>query len=114
VLAAVALAGEEPPRSDAAAKRAIARAVDQVSEALGNTPAVCRASYIDPRILDRYRDLEPSRFSQFRGWFFVFTSKAGVPISHGGPECQDHPQAWRGLAQLPALPDDGADRRGRR
>jgi DNA topoisomerase I len=56
VLAAVALAGEEPPRSEAAAKRAISRAVNQVSEALGNTPAVCRASYIDPRVLDRYRD----------------------------------------------------------
>lgn len=56
VLAAVALAGEEPPRSEAAAKRAISRAVDHVSEALGNTPAVCRASYIDPRVLDRYRN----------------------------------------------------------
>jgi DNA topoisomerase-1 len=56
VLAAVALAGEEAPRSEAAAKRAITRAVNQVSEALGNTPAVCRASYIDPRVLDRYRD----------------------------------------------------------
>jgi DNA topoisomerase I len=56
VLAAVALAGENPPRSEAAAKRTIARAVGEVSEALGNTPAVCRASYIDPRVLDRYRD----------------------------------------------------------
>lgn len=56
VLAAVALAGKEPPRSEAAAKRAIAAAVKQVSEALGNTPAVCRASYIDPRVLDRYRN----------------------------------------------------------
>ncbi len=56
VLAAVALAGEEPPRSVATAKGAIAAAVNQVSEALGNTPAVCRASYIDPRVLDRYRD----------------------------------------------------------
>jgi DNA topoisomerase IB len=56
VLAAVALAGEERPRSEAAAKQAIAGAVRQVSEALGNTPAVCRASYIDPRVLDRYRD----------------------------------------------------------
>lgn len=56
VLAAVELAGEQPPRSEAAAKRVIARAVDRVSEALGNTPAVCRASYIDPRVLDRYRD----------------------------------------------------------
>ena len=56
VLAAVELAGEEKPRSQAAAKRAIKRAVDHVSDALGNTPAVCRASYIDPRALDRYRD----------------------------------------------------------
>jgi DNA topoisomerase I len=56
VLAAVELAGEEKPPSQAAAKRAIKRAVDHVSEALGNTPAVCRASYIDPRVLDRYRD----------------------------------------------------------
>jgi DNA topoisomerase-1 len=56
VLAAVELAGEEKPRSQAAAKRTIKRAVDHVSDALGNTPAVCRASYIDPRVLDRYRD----------------------------------------------------------
>jgi DNA topoisomerase IB len=56
VLAAVELAGERPPRSEAAARRTIARAVGRVSEALGNTPAVCRASYIDPRVLDRYRD----------------------------------------------------------
>lgn len=56
VLAALALAGEDPPHSEAAAKRAISRAVDQVSEALGNTPAVCRASYIDPRVIDRFRD----------------------------------------------------------
>ncbi|HEX3040640.1 MAG TPA: DNA topoisomerase IB [Solirubrobacterales bacterium] len=56
VLAAVALAGEGRPHSDAAAKRAISRAVNEVSEALGNTPAVCRASYIDPRVIDRFRD----------------------------------------------------------
>ena len=69
VLAAVALAGEESPRSEAAAKRAISRAVNQVSEALGNTPAVCRASYIDPRVLDRYRDgttIKPSPASNGR------------------------------------------------
>ena len=27
-----------------------------VAEQLGNTPAVCRSSYIDPRVLDRFRD----------------------------------------------------------
>jgi DNA topoisomerase-1 len=58
VLAAAALAGEEEPASDAAAKRTINRAVKTVAAALGNTPAVCRRSYIDPRAFDRYRDGE--------------------------------------------------------
>jgi DNA topoisomerase IB len=58
VLAAAALAGEEEPASDAAAKRTINRAVKTVAAALGNTPAVCRRSYIDPRVFDRYRDGE--------------------------------------------------------
>ena len=39
----------------AARKRAVARAVAEVAHYLGNTPAVCRASYIDPRIIDRYQ-----------------------------------------------------------
>ncbi len=56
VLAAVELAGERPPRSPGEAKRAIAAAVKRVAEQLGNTPAVCRRSYVDPRVLDRFRD----------------------------------------------------------
>jgi DNA topoisomerase IB len=56
VLAAVELAAEPPPRSQAAQKRAINAAIKRVAETLGNTPAVCRSSYIDPRVLDRYRD----------------------------------------------------------
>ena len=32
------------------------RTVKEVAYYLGNTPAVCRASYIDPRVFDRYRD----------------------------------------------------------
>jgi DNA topoisomerase I len=56
VLAAAALAGEPAPRSQAAARRTIAAAVESVAAALGNTPAVCRRSYIDPRVFDRYRD----------------------------------------------------------
>ena len=37
-----------------ARKRAKARAVKEVAHYLGNTPAVCRASYIDPRVFDRF------------------------------------------------------------
>lgn len=58
ILAAAALAGEPKPASEAAAKRTAASAVRTVAEALGNTPAVCRRSYIDPRVFDRYRDGE--------------------------------------------------------
>ena len=56
VLAAVALAvsGEAATRSKTARSRAKTRAVKEVSHYLGNTPAVCRASYIDPRVFDRF------------------------------------------------------------
>jgi DNA topoisomerase-1 len=58
VLAAVELAGEPPPSSEAGAKRSIKAAVGRVADLLGNTPAVCRRSYIDPRVLERFRDGE--------------------------------------------------------
>jgi DNA topoisomerase I len=53
VLAAVALAGEVP-KSKTARKRRINDAVKGVAFFLGNTPAVTRASYIDPRVFDRF------------------------------------------------------------
>lgn len=56
VLAAVALAvSGAVPTTVSARKRAMARAVREVADYLGNTPAVCRASYIDDRLFDRYR-----------------------------------------------------------
>ena len=56
VLAAVALAVSGPAAqgSKTARKRAVTRAVKEVAHYLGNTPTVCRASYIDPRIFDRF------------------------------------------------------------
>lgn len=55
VMAAVALASEDLERpSKTARKRAVDRAVRAVSHLLGNTPAVARRSYIDPRVFDRY------------------------------------------------------------
>jgi DNA topoisomerase IB len=56
VLAAVSLAATEPnAATKTARKRAINQAVRGVSEMLGNTPAVARRSYIDPRVFDRYQ-----------------------------------------------------------
>jgi DNA topoisomerase I len=55
VLAAVALAvAGMAPSSKTGQRRAKTRAVKEVSRYLGNTPAVCRASYIDPRVFDRF------------------------------------------------------------
>ncbi|HWH32656.1 MAG TPA: hypothetical protein VNU01_08290 [Egibacteraceae bacterium] len=58
VLAAVALAvsGEAVTGSETAKKRAVTRAVQEVAHYLGNTPAVCRSSYIDPRVIERFSD----------------------------------------------------------
>ncbi|HEV2890860.1 MAG TPA: DNA topoisomerase IB [Frankiaceae bacterium] len=55
VLGAVALAvSKEAATSRTARKRAVTRMYQEVSHYLGNTPAVCRASYVDPRVVDRY------------------------------------------------------------
>ncbi|HEY7830931.1 MAG TPA: DNA topoisomerase IB [Solirubrobacteraceae bacterium] len=55
VLAAVALAARGGGReSRAAREREVSRAIKTVATYLGNTPAVCRASYVDPRVIDRY------------------------------------------------------------
>jgi DNA topoisomerase IB len=54
VLAAVALAVSAEARSATARKRAVSRAMQEVASYLGNTPAVCRSSYVDPRVVDRY------------------------------------------------------------
>ncbi|WNV73832.1 DNA topoisomerase IB [Geodermatophilus sp. DSM 44513] len=51
---AAVLAQEAPPRSKTARKRVISAAYRTVSEQLGNTPAVCKASYVDPRVVDRF------------------------------------------------------------
>ncbi len=56
VLAAVALAHAGADAiTKTARKRAVNAAVKAVAAYLGNTPAVSRASYIDPRVIDRYR-----------------------------------------------------------
>ena len=54
VLAATVLSERGSSPSHTAAKRTVSQAVRDVAEQLGNTPAVCRASYIDPRVIDAY------------------------------------------------------------
>jgi DNA topoisomerase IB len=56
VLAATALAvSSEALRGPTSRKRALVRCFQEVAHYLGNTPAVCRSSYVDPRVIDRFR-----------------------------------------------------------
>jgi len=57
VLMAVGLAvSTTAPVTTTARRRAVNRALAEVAHYLGNTPAVCRASYVDPRVIDLYDD----------------------------------------------------------
>jgi DNA topoisomerase I len=60
LLAAIALA--EQPEGDA--KRIVAAAMRKVARRLGNTPAVCRASYVSPAVIEQY--LEGRTLADFR------------------------------------------------
>jgi DNA topoisomerase-1 len=43
-----------PAGSEAEARRQIVETIRQVAQVLGNTPAICRACYVHPKILDMY------------------------------------------------------------
>jgi DNA topoisomerase I len=93
VLAAVALAvSAMAATSKTARKRAKTRAIKEVAGYLGNTPAVCRASYIDPRVFDRF--------------------DGGVTISGALPELMEGDARWEDVqpaveeAVLDLLGDD--------
>ena len=54
VKAAAELAEIGPQKTAAQRKKAVAHAMKEVADLLGNTPAVARASYVDPRVVERY------------------------------------------------------------
>jgi DNA topoisomerase-1 len=56
LLAAVALAEREPAETATEQKRAVATVMRAVGERLGNTPAVARASYVSPAVVEQYLD----------------------------------------------------------
>jgi DNA topoisomerase-1 len=64
LVAAIDLAERGDPSSPAEAKRAIAAVMRKVGERLGNTPAVARASYVSPAVVEQY--LEGRTLDEFR------------------------------------------------
>jgi DNA topoisomerase IB len=63
VRAAEELAAAGPQETPTARKKAVAKAMKGVAELLGNTPAVARSSYVDPRVVERFeqgRTVDPA------------------------------------------------------
>jgi DNA topoisomerase IB len=54
VLMALLLASAGPPATPRRARSVITGSIRQVADLLGDTPAVARSSYIDPRLISRY------------------------------------------------------------
>jgi len=64
LLAAIELAEHGPAETQTEQKRVIAAVMRSVGEQLGNTPAVCRASYVSPAVVEQY--LEGRTLEDFR------------------------------------------------
>jgi DNA topoisomerase-1 len=56
LVAAIALAEQDPPSSDADARRRVAAVMRVVGRQLANTPAVARTSYVSPAVVEQYLD----------------------------------------------------------
>lgn len=64
--AAVSLAKQGPKPSKSARTKAVAQAIRDASDVLGNTPSIARSSYVDPRVIDHYthgRTIDPQRLN---------------------------------------------------
>jgi DNA topoisomerase I len=59
LLCSIALAMQGQGETKTERKRRVRKAIVATAEQLGNTPAVCRSSYICPRLLDEYMEGRP-------------------------------------------------------
>jgi DNA topoisomerase-1 len=88
VLAFRALRSVAPGEREAENRRTVARAVVEVSGSLGNTPAVTRASYVDPAIIDAW---EAGAVARVRA--------SAPPDSAAGPPTPDEEAAVRRILE---------------
>lgn len=96
LLCSIALAMQGQGTTKAERKRRIRKAIVATAEQLGNTPAVCRSSYICPRLLDEY--LEGKPFEMLR------KTRKGSPVVRVGLSMEER-------ALLKFLRETIADRR---
>ena len=98
LLCSIALAMQGQGDTKTERKRRVRKAVAVTAEQLGNTPAVCRSSYICPRLLDEYMEGKP--FEMLR------KTRKGSPVVRVGLSMEEK-------ALLKFLRETIADRRTR-
>ena len=98
LLCSIALGMQGQASSKAERKRRIRRAVEATAQQLGNTPAVCRSSYICPRLLDEFMAGKPFELQR--------KSPKGKPVVRIGLSLEER-------ALLKFLRETIADRRQR-
>jgi DNA topoisomerase-1 len=97
LLCSIALAILGQGTSKTERKRKVRRAVEATAEQLGNTAAVCRSSYICPRLIDEYMEGKP--FETLR------KTRKGRPVARNGLSIEE-----KGLLRF--LRETIANRRG--
>jgi DNA topoisomerase I len=96
LLCSIALAMEGQGATKTERKRRVRKAIVATADQLGNTPAVCRSSYICPRLLDEYMEGKP--FEMLR------KTRKGSPVVRVGLSIEER-------ALLKFLRETIADRR---
>jgi DNA topoisomerase-1 len=66
IAAAISLARHGPEKTKSGRTRALAQAMRDAADVLGNTPTIAKTSYVDPRVVDEYihgRTIDPRRLN---------------------------------------------------
>ncbi|MFN2527993.1 MAG: DNA topoisomerase IB [Candidatus Baltobacteraceae bacterium] len=97
VTCALTLAGLPAVESEADAKKNVVEAIKLVAERLGNTPSVCRKSYVHPSIIDRYLESGPLKSVRSRTNGLLPEEKAVVRLLE---KCAKESDSDRTVKQL--------------
>ena len=91
--AAIAFAERGPVETKAEQKRVVAAVMRRVGEQLGNTPAVARASYVSPAVVDQY--LEGRTIEDFRPRHLRIVGARDIALDHEEQALLSLLRSWR-------------------
>ena len=91
--AAIAFAERGPVETKAEQKRVVAAVMRRVGDQLGNTPAVARASYVSPAVVDQY--LEGRTIEDFRPRHLRIVGARDIALDHEEQALLSLLRSWR-------------------